>query len=264
MVARLQLLSNELRQLFFLTVVPKNAKSAKLALNHARIAAGCLLLALVVCGCGKPAPETTKDTSPTKPAAQSGQSGPAVEATDMEAGAAMLRILNAAHRNGGIMLRGECGVLGVTESYRMKTPVSLEPLDKALQEVSARYQNIYWRESPASGVRVADSDIKAKLLRLKLREFRVIEDREPDAVMGALWRAPEVTAFLRKNHIHFSRRPATARKVISPPMIVEIRNATVADILDRIAAGYRQDPPKVWIYRECDDKKVTLVDVQMK
>ena len=26
----------------------------------------------------------------------------------------MLRILNAAHRNGGIMLRGECGVLGVT------------------------------------------------------------------------------------------------------------------------------------------------------
>ena len=49
----------------------------------------------------------------------------------------MLRILNIAHRNGGIMLRGECGVLGVTESYRMKTPVTLEPLDKALQEISA-------------------------------------------------------------------------------------------------------------------------------
>ena len=176
----------------------------------------------------------------------------------------MLRILNAAHRNGGIMLRGECGVLGVTESYRMKTPVTLEPLDKALQEVSATHQNIYWRESPASGVRVADSDIKARLLRLKLREFRVIEDREPDAVMAALWRTPEVTAFLRRNHIHFSRRPVTAKKVISPPMIVEIKNATVADILDRIAAGYRSDPPKVWLYRECDDQKTTLVDVQMK
>ena len=36
---------------------------------------------------------------------------PAASAGDMEAGAAMLRILNAAHRNGGIMLRGECGVL---------------------------------------------------------------------------------------------------------------------------------------------------------
>jgi len=182
----------------------------------------------------------------------------------MEAGAAMLRILNAAHRNGGIMLLGECGVLGVTESYRMQTPVILEPLDKALQEISARHQNIYWRESPASGVRLADSDVKARLLRVKLREFRVIEDREPDAVMAALWRAPEVTAFLRRNHIHFSHRVVTSRKVISPPMIVEIKNATVADILDRIAAGYRSNPPKVWIYRECEDKKETLVDVQMK
>jgi hypothetical protein len=220
----------------------------------------CLMLALLA-GCGKPAPEPRKDASPGKPAAQASQTS---SSGDMEAGAAMLRILNLAHRSGGIMLRGECGVLGVTESYRMQTPVIFEPLDKALQEVSARHQNIYWRESPASGVRVADSDIKARLLRVKLRQFRVIEDREPDAVMAALWRTPEVTAFLRRNHIHFSPRPATAKKAISPPMIVAIKNATVADILDRIAAGYRQDPPKVWLYRECDDKNVTLVDVQMK
>jgi len=218
----------------------------------------CLLAGI---GCRNPAPEPAKDATPAKPTAPASQASPA---GDMEAGAAMLRILNAAHRSGGIMLRGECGVLGVTESYRMKTPVIFEPLDKALQEVSARYQNIYWRESPASGVRVADSDIKARLLRLKLREFRVIEDREADAVMAALWRTPEVTAFLRRNHVHFSRHTGTPRKVISPPMIVEIKNATVADILDRIATGYRQDPPKVWVYRECDDKKETLVDVQMK
>ena len=225
----------------------------------------CLLLALSA-GCGKPAPERAKDESQARSSTEkpSGQASPAASADDMEAGAAMLRILNAAHRSGGLMLRGECGVLGVTESYRMKAPVTFEPLDKALQEVSDRHQNIYWRESAASGVRVADSEIKARLLRLKLRDFRVIEDREPDAVMAALWRTPEVTAFLRRNHIHFSRRPVTARKAISPPMIIEMRNATVADILDRIAGGYRQDPPKVWLYRECDDKNVTLVDVQMK
>ena len=137
------------------------------------------------------------------------------------------------------MLRGECGVLGVTESYRMKTPVTLEPLDKALQEVSAMHQNIYWRESPASGVRVADSDIKARLLRLKLREFRVIEDREPDAVMAALWRTPEVTAFLRRNHIHFSHRGGHRKKSYFTADDCRNKNATVADILDRIAAGYR-------------------------
>ena len=230
-------------------------------LNKNRIAPCCVLLAFMFSGCGKPAPQPSPESSPAKPAAQA-SSPPSGD--DMEAGAAMLRILSVAHRSGGIMLRGECGVLGVTESYRMKTPVTFEPLDKALQEISARHQNIYWRESPASGVRVADSDIKAKLLRLKLRQFRVIEDREPDAVMAALWRTPEVTAFLRRNHIHFSPRHATAKKAISPPMIVEMKNATVADILDRIAAGYRQDPPKVWLYRECDDQKTTLVDVQMK
>jgi hypothetical protein len=229
-----------------------------LLLNKGYVFLVCLLVGI---GCRKPTTEPPQDAARAKPAAQA---SPAPSVGDMEAGAAMLRILNAAHRSGGIMLRGECGMLGVTESYRMKTPVIFEPLDKALQEVSARYQNIYWRESPASGVRVADSDIKARLLRLKLREFRVIEDREPDAVMAALWRTPEVTVFLRKNHIHFLHRAVTSRKVISPPMIVEIKNAMIADILDRIAAGYRQGPPKVWLYRECADKKATLVDVQMK
>jgi len=230
-------------------------------LNKNRIAPCCVLLAVVLFGCGKPAPQPGPESSPTKPAAQASSTP---SADDMEAGAALLRILNTAHRSGGIMLRGECGVPGVTESYRMKTPVTFEPLDKALQEVSGQYQNIYWRESPASGVRVADSSIQASLLRVKLREFRVIEDREPDAVMAALWRTPEVAAFLRRNHIHFLQRAITAKKAISPPMIVEVKNATVADILDRIATGYRQDPPKVWLYRECEDKKETLVDVQMK
>jgi hypothetical protein len=217
----------------------------------------CFLFALMLSGCGKPAPQPNPESSPA-------QASPTPSADDLEAGAAMLHILNVAHRNGGIMLRGECGLLGVTESYRMQMPVTSGPLDKALQEVSAKYQNIYWRESPASGVRVADSSIKGRLLRVKLREFRVIEDREPDAVMAALWRTPEITAFLRKNHIHFFHRIITSRKVISPPMIVEIKNATVADILDRIAAAYRQDTHKVWIYRECEDKKETVVDVQMK
>ena len=146
----------------------------------------------------------------------------------------------------------------------MKAPVTLEPIDKALQEVSAKYQNIYWRESPASGVRVAESTTQAKLLRVKVRKFRIVEDREPDGAMAALWRMPEVTAFLRRNHVHFARSIGTAKKVVSPPMIVEVKNATVADILDRIAADYRSDPPKVWIYQECSEKKEILVDVQMK
>jgi len=99
---------------------------------------------------------------------------------------------------------------------------------------------------------------------VKVREFRLVEDREPDSAMAALWRVPEVAAFLRRNHVRFARPIGTAKKVISPPMIVETKNATVADILDRIAAGYRSDPPKVWVYQECSEKNEMLVDVRMK
>jgi hypothetical protein len=199
----------------------------------------------------------------------------------MDAATAAVRILNAAHKNGAVILSGQCAAERPTTSsgaissngqsqssegdpYPMHPPITLEPLDKAFQKISSQYQNVYWRESPASGIRVVDSTVKAKLLRVRVREFRIVEDREPDGVMAVLWRAPEVAAFLRGNHVRFVRRPGTAKKAISPPMIVEVKNATVADILDRIAAGYRANPPKVWIYRECVDKKEIVIDVQMQ
>ena len=219
-----------------------------------------LLVAVLISGCGKPAPQPAKDASPAKTA----QSNPTPELAEMDVSVAAVRILNAAHRNGGVILRGECGPRDITEQHPMKAPVTLEPLDKALQEITAKYQNIYWRESAASGVRVAESTARAKLLQVKVREFRIVEDREPDSAMAALWRMPEVAAFLRRNHVQFARRIGTARKIISPPMIVEIKNATVSDILDHIAAGYRSDPPKTWVYHECSEKKEMLVDVQMK
>jgi hypothetical protein len=219
------------------------------------------LLIVLLSGCSKPVPQPSQQPSPGKPVAQSSATP---EQVNMDVSIAAVRILNAAHRNGGIILRGECGPRGIIEQHPMKAPVTLEPIDKALQEVSAKYQDIYWRESPTSGVRLAESTAQAKLLRVKVREFRIVEDREPDGAMAALWRMPEVTAFLRRNHMHFARNIGTARKVISPPMIVEMKNAAVADILDRIAAGYHSDPPKVWIYQECTGKKDTLVDVQMK
>ena len=225
------------------------------------IALLCILPAVFLAGCRKPASEAEQTASP---ATATAQAGPNSATDDLEVGPAAVRILSAAHRSGGIILRGECGPLSITDSYRMKAPVTLEPMDKALQEMSAAFQNVYWRESPASGVRVADSNAKAGLLRVKLREFRVIEDREPDAVMAVLWRKPEVAAFLRRNHVHFARHALTARKAISPPMIIEMKNATVADILDRIASGYRQEPPKIWMYRECEDRKEIIVDLQMK
>ncbi|HZI55435.1 MAG TPA: hypothetical protein VFF39_01605 [Verrucomicrobiae bacterium] len=227
--------------------------------RKAHLASACLLLALLMAACGKPAPEAPKNATPAKPAA----ADPSVAATEMDAASAVVRILNAAHRSGSVILRGPCAP-SEGDPYPMRPPVTLEPMDKALQEISGQHQNVYWRESPASGIRVVDSTVQAKLLRVRVREFRIVEDREPEVVMAVLWRAPEVAAFLRKNRVRFARRTGTAKKAISPPMIVEVKNATVADILDRIAAGYRASPPRVWTYRECVEKKEIVIDVQMK
>jgi hypothetical protein len=245
--------------------------SAKPAYRQNRFALASLTLvaAIIISGCRKPAEEAQPQPSPSAGTATpaSNQPAPASEQADAVGdglSAVAVRILNKGQRSGSVILRGQCGPHGLEEQYHLPHAATLEPMDKALQEISAKYQNIYWRESRTSGVRIADAMIKAKLLGVRVREFRIVEDREPDRVMAVLWHAPEVERFLRHNGFHFARRADGARKVLSPPMIVEMKNATVADILDRIAAGYRQSPPKVWVYQECGDKKEVLIDVHMQ
>jgi hypothetical protein len=240
--------------------------NANLTFSKTHGVRACVVLALLASGCGKPAPEATKDAS-AKPVAQSSPRPVTVEMAETDVASVAVRILNTAHRNGAVILHGECGESGTSDPYPLHPPVKLEPMNEALQEISNKYQNIYWRESRESGVRVVDSGAKAALLKVRVREFRIVEDREPDAALAALWRAPEVAAFLRKNRVRLPRRMSTTKKVISPPMIIEMKNALVADILDHIAAGYRMDPPKVWTYRECTDKtdkKDLVIDVQVK
>ncbi|HWF04394.1 MAG TPA: hypothetical protein VHA06_11935 [Candidatus Angelobacter sp.] len=228
-----------------------------------------LATTLLISGCSKPAPDAAQQPAPgtaAKSATPTASPTPSVEVTETDAATAVVRILNTAHRNGGVILRGECAPTGISDPYPLHPPVKLEPMNDAFQEISGKYQNIYWRESQESGVRVVDSGAKAALLKVRVHEFRIVEDREPDAALVALWRTPEVAAFLRRNRVRMPRKMSTTRKVISPPMIIEMKNALVADILDHIAAGYHGDPPKVWIYWECANmaKKEMMIDVQVK
>jgi hypothetical protein len=235
--------------------------------NRFALASLTLLAAMLLSGCGKPAQDAQTQPSPAAGAATHAENPAATQSADAasdDLSAVAVRILNKGQRGGSVILRGRCEPHGLEEQYHLPHTATVEPMDKALQEMSAKYQNIYWRESRTSGVRIADATAKAKLLGVRVREFRIVEDREPDRVMAVLWHAPEVERFVRLNHFHFARRADGARKVLSSPMIVEMKNATVAEILDRIAAGYRQNPPKVWVYQECADKKETLIDVQMR
>ena len=223
-----------------------------------------LAIMLVLSGCGKPAQVVQPQPNPSPTAASAASASQLGDAAGDDLSVVAVRILNKAQRGGGVILRSQCGAQGLAEQYNLSRSATLEPMDKALQEISTKYQNVYWRESPASGVRIADATAKAGLLRVRIREFRIVEDREPDRVMAVLWRTPEVQAFLRRNHMRFARRADGERRVLPAPMIVEARNATVAEILDRIAAGYRQSPPKVWVYQECAEKKEAMIDVQMR
>jgi hypothetical protein len=222
-----------------------------------------LLVAITFTGCGKPSPQV-----PQQPDSSHSNHQPSPPAVQQREGNEKLstvavHILNAAHRSGGIILSGECTGQGIAEKYAIAHPAHADQMEQSFQDISAKYQNIYWRQSPATGVRVMDSTVKAKLLNLRIREFRVLEDLEPDGVMAVLWREPAVKSFLRRNHATFVRRAYGAKKAISPPMILEIKNRTVADILDHIAAAYHRDPPKVWVYQECTEKGTTLIDVRI-
>lgn len=275
--------------LYLAVCFPVNIIIVNITSNKFHVFCAGAALAFLLCGCTRPVPDTAKDSSATpvpqtsgspnattpnsanlnsanltskSPGANSAQA----ESSNAEVASAAVHILNKAHRTGAVILHGECGPTGIGALYPLRSPVKLEPMDEALQEISSQYQNLYWRESRESGVRIIDSGSKSALLKVRVREFRIVEDREPDAALAALWRAPDVAAFFRRTRVQLVRRATGSRKVISPPMIIEMKNAVVADILDRIAAGYHSDPAKVWIYRECTDKgkKETLVDVQIK
>ncbi len=73
------------------------------------IVRACMVLALLLCGCSKSAPDATKDALPAKdgrakPVAQSSPSKPSVEVAETDAALAAVKILNTAHRNGSVTI----------------------------------------------------------------------------------------------------------------------------------------------------------------
>jgi hypothetical protein len=214
-------------------------------------------------GCKRAAQEAQQQGGP-HPQATQGTPAPTPDSSHLETiSDVVLHILYTAREGGGVILQGTCSAHGIQDASVAASPDRTQTMEQALGDISAQRQNIYWRQSQAAGVRVVDSKAQAGLLKVRVKEFRVVEDLEPDAVMSVLWRQPEVRSFLRSHKITFVRRAYGARKVLSPPIILEVKNSTVAGILDRIAAAYRHDPPKVWVYQECRDKAATMVDVRI-
>ncbi|HSM86142.1 MAG TPA: hypothetical protein VLT16_08325 [Candidatus Limnocylindrales bacterium] len=218
----------------------------------------CLLLAAA--GCRKPQSPSSQESQAAAPF--SNPPAAAADAGQLELSQAVARILQTARRSGALIYRGGCAPeRRMIELYRLPQPVRLEPMDEALKEITGRYPELRWRET-ASGLRMQDSAIAAGLLKVRIREFTVVQDRGPEAALAALWRTPEIISYMANHDVRFARADAAAARGRQPVVIIHMKNSTVQEIVERITAGAR-GTQKIWIYRECRTGAETLVQVKI-
>lgn len=223
----------------------------------------------LLAGCGKP-PSSAAPQGQAPAPFSSPQAGAAKEVKEVELSEAVIRILASAHRSGTLIYRGSCTVeRRITERYRLREPVKLEPMADALEEISRRYPDLKWRETGESGVRVLDTSVAGGLLKVRLKEFTVIEDREPEAALAALWRTPEVINYMASHDVRFAHQEASPRaRRKRAVVVVRVKDATVEEIVQRIVAGYpaaegNGGGRRFWLYRECSSGAETVVEVKV-
>jgi hypothetical protein len=181
--------------------------------------------------------------------------------------AAVAQILDAAQRTGSVVEQCQCGAGSrFLERHLVSRDVAQEPMQEAFKRIADRYPEIRWQDHGEERVRVVDKQSRAGLLKVRVKEFLVIEDRPPQASLSALWQMPEVQAYMRKHHMRMARRSHAACKVIrTSPTVIQTKNATVEQILDRMVDGYRTSSGRplyhAWAYRECQSKAGTLIEI---
>ena len=225
---------------------------------------------MLLSGCRRP-PAESNGALPENvpPPANANSASPAsLEASDnLALPAAVAQILNAAQRTGSVVERCQCGAGSrLVEAHMVSRDVAQKPMDEAFKSIAERYPQIRWQEYGESRVRVVDKQSRAGLLKVRVKEFLVIEDRPPQASLPALWRTPEVRAYMRKHHMRVARAAHGRGKVIrTSPTVIQTKNATVEQILDRMVDGYRTSSGRplyrAWAYRECQSNAGTMIEI---
>jgi len=227
---------------------------------------------VLLSGCSHPAAESNgalpENVPPAANASSAAGSGSSESANDnLALPAAVAQILSAAQRTGSVVERCECGAGSrLVEAHMVSRDLAQEPMEEAFKGIADRYPQIRRHEYGDGRVRVRDKQSRAGLLKVRVKEFLVIEDRPPQASLPALWQTPEVQAFMRKHHIRVARSLRAAGKVIrTSPTVIQTKNATVEQILDRMVDGHRTSSGRplyhAWAYRECQSKAGTLIEI---
>jgi hypothetical protein len=264
-------------------ILLRNPKKVMMNAKYLAVIAWAMTLLLV--GCSRPpqtaAPDASKAAPPSAGKAQAPAKAsmtaspqaaavPTPEVTEWNLASTVVSILDKAHHTGSVVERCQCGPHSrLVQIYTFHAPVTLEPMPAALTEISKRYPDIQWREAGEGHVRVVDNSARAGLLKVRVKEFLVVEDRPPKAALAALWKTDEVAAFMAKRHVQFARQSAGS----APPeakhktTVIHLKNATVQEIMDRILDSYPTSAGsglhKVWVYRECQRGAETLVEIRV-
>jgi hypothetical protein len=231
-----------------------------------------LMAAMVLLsGCRRPAAESNGALPENVPAPANAGSASAVKtetvSDKLPLPVAVAQILNAAQRSGSVIERCQCGAGSrLVEAHIVSGDAAQKPIEEAFKSITERYPEMHWQEYGDGRVRVADKQSRAGLLKVRVRQFLVIEDRPPQASLPALLQTAEVQAYMRKHHMRVARPSHAAGKVIkTSPMVIQTKNATVEQILDRMVDGYHSSGGRplyrAWGYRECQRKGGTLVEI---
>jgi hypothetical protein len=213
-------------------------------------------------GCNKPPANAGPQAQQPAPFSTPQPQAAARETKEIELALALARILESAHRSGALIYRGNCiAERRIGDRYPLREPVKVEPMREALEEITHRYPELQWRDG-ANGVRLRDSAVTAGLLKVRLKEFALIEDREPEAALAALWSTPEVITYMAGHDVRFARHDPTPRaRRKRAVVVVHVKDATVEEIVQRIVGSY-PGTHNLWLYRECRAGAETVVEVK--
>jgi uncharacterized lipoprotein YajG len=221
-----------------------------------------VLLLLIIAGCSRPG--ATPPGSNTAAVPFTAPSGNALNPNSTELSAAVARIVAGAHRSGSVIYRVQCGPeRTLQESRVVPSQPAIEPLQQALEQLTRANPGLKWQDSDG-GIRVLDSSVTGGLLKVRIAEFTVVEDRGADTALAALWRTPEVIRYMAAHDLRFAHSSAgTQARASRGVVVIHMRNASVEEIVQRIAANYTTSTGRFWSYRECQRGAETLVEIKI-
>jgi hypothetical protein len=220
-----------------------------------------MLPLLLAVACNRPSVPATQSNSSAAPFSNATS---AARSDSRQLSSVVAEIVAAAHRSGAVIYRVQCGPeRSLEEQDVMPSSPEIEPMREAPDSLSRSYPGLTWNDSQA-GVRVLDKAASAGLLKVHIREFTVIEDRSAETALAALWRTPEVIRYMADHDLRFARSGAIRRaRRGHGVLVVHMKNATVEEIVQQIAASYPNKASRFWSYRECRRGAETLVEIKI-